>query len=103
MPKVQVNAGDSLASVWFCERACRFALEVNAAGRYGAALSSTQFNNETVVALYRFAFLLEGDGRAAEQTLVDALTECAPQIEQIRNEKNRIVFLVRKLRESCLK
>lgn len=66
-------------------------------------MSSTQFNNETVVALYRFAFLLEGDDRAAEQTLVDVLTSCAPQIEQIRNEKNRIVFVVRQLRERCLK
>lgn len=81
----------------------RFALEVSVPWSYGAALSSNQFNNETVVALYRFAFLLEGDGGTAEQTLVNALTQCAPQIEQIRNEKHRIVFMVRKLRERCLK
>ncbi len=72
-------------------------------GRYAAALSSTQFNNETIVALYRFAFLLEGDGKAAERTLVSTLARCSSQVEQIRNEKNRLVFLVRKLRESCLK
>ena len=92
-----------MTRVFFKTTDRRFALEVGGTRHYAAALSSTQFNNENVAALYRFTLLLRGGAKLAEQTLVATLTECASQIEQIRNEKNRMVFVVRKLHERCAK
>lgn len=57
---------------------------------------------ETLQRLYRFAFLLQGNSRAAANALSAVLERFGPQIGQFRSAKQRSAFLVRKLREQTV-
>ena len=56
-----------------------------------------------MLALYRFAFLLQGGEDAARRTLLAMLSECAPRLAQLRTDRSRLALALRKLREQCLK
>ncbi len=58
--------------------------------------------NSTLAELYRFAWLLSGEAKAAERVLSAALAGLEPQLEQIRSPKSRHVWLVKRIRQSSL-
>jgi RNA polymerase sigma factor (sigma-70 family) len=59
--------------------------------------------NATLAQLYRFAWLLSGEAKAAEAILGAALEGLEPQLEQIRSAASRNQWLVRRIRQTCLK
>ena len=54
---------------------------------------------ENITELFRFALLLTGDSAAAGKMLVAAVAEMPDELMQLRGEKNRTVWLLRKIRE----
>ena len=58
---------------------------------------------ENVLALYRFALLLKGGEDEARRTLLEMLSECAPQLAQLRSDHSRFAFALKKLRGFCIK
>jgi len=56
-----------------------------------------------MLALYRFALLLKGGEVSARKVLLEMLSECAPRLAQLRNERSRLAFAVKKLRGQCMK
>ena len=59
--------------------------------------------NAAIAEFYRFALLLTGSIKTAEQVMADTLAEVAVQIGQVRNEKGRQAWFVQHIRELCLK
>ena len=59
--------------------------------------------NPAIAEFYRFALLLTGSIRTAEQVMADTLAEVAAQLGQVRNEKGRQAWFVQRIRERCLK
>ena len=59
--------------------------------------------NTAIAEFYRFALLLTGSIKTAEQVMADTLAEVAVQIGQVRNEKGRQAWFVQHIRERCLK
>ena len=59
--------------------------------------------NTAIAEFYRFALLLTGSIKTAEQVMADTLAEVATQIGQVRNEKGRQAWFVQHIRERCLK
>ena len=59
--------------------------------------------NAAIAEFYRFALLLTGSIKTAEQVMADTLAEVATQIGQVRNERARQASLVQCIRERCLK
>ena len=57
---------------------------------------------ENVLALYRFSLLLKGGEAAARRILLEMLSENAPRLAQLRNERSRLAFALKKLRGLCL-
>jgi len=66
-------------------------------------LQTAPLPNPTLAEFYRFALLLTGSIKTAEQVLADTLDEVAHQIAQVRSETGRQAWLVQRLRERCLK
>ena len=54
---------------------------------------------ENITELYRFALLLTGNDEAAADVLAGAVGEMPDELMQLRGEKNRTVWLLRKIRE----
>ena len=59
--------------------------------------------NTTVAEFYRFALLLTGSIKTAEQVMAETLAEVAEQIAQVRSETARQAWFVQRIRERCLK
>jgi len=53
--------------------------------------------------LFRFAVLLTGQTRVAEQMLAETLAEAEAHLDQVRSETGRQAWLVQAIRERCLK
>ena len=62
------------------------------------ALSSSS----TLAEFYRFALLLTGNAKTAEQVMAETLTEVESQLAQFRNETSRQAWLATHIRERCL-
>jgi DNA-directed RNA polymerase specialized sigma24 family protein len=58
--------------------------------------------NSTLAELYRFAWLLAGEAKAAESILRHALEGLEPKLDQLRSAKSKHVWLVRRIRQACL-
>ncbi len=74
----------------------------------GAHLSSPPLQtspvpNSTLAEFYRFALLLTGSIKQAEQVMAETLAEVEAQIAQVRHETGRQAWLVQRIRERCLK
>jgi DNA-directed RNA polymerase specialized sigma24 family protein len=67
------------------------------------ALQTALFPSTTLAEFYRFALLLTGDAKAAEQVMTETITEMEPKLAQVRNETSRVAKLVTRLRDRCLK
>jgi hypothetical protein len=66
-------------------------------------LEHTRLTKENVLALYRFSLLLNGEEEAARRSLLEMLSECAPQLAQLRSDTSRLALALKKLRAHCLK
>lgn len=66
-------------------------------------LEHTRLTKENVLTLYRFALLLKGGEDTARRDLLAVLSECAHQLAQLRSERSRLAFALKKLRAQCLK
>ncbi len=53
--------------------------------------------------LYRFALLLTGHAKTAEQVLAETLAAAETHLDQVRSETGRQAWLVQAIRERCLK
>ena len=67
------------------------------------ALQTSPLPNSTIAEFYRFALLLTGSIRAAEQVMAETLAEVALHVAQVRSETGRQAWFVQRIRERCLK
>lgn len=58
-------------------------------------------DEQSIVDLYRFAFLLTGNRETAETILLKTLRDGAGQVEQFRNQGHCSAWIVATLRERC--
>jgi DNA-directed RNA polymerase specialized sigma24 family protein len=65
-------------------------------------LETASLPNATLAELYRFAWLLSGDAKGAECILGAALAGLEPKLDQVRSAKSRNLWLVRRIRQTCL-
>jgi RNA polymerase sigma factor (sigma-70 family) len=65
-------------------------------------LQTALFPSSTLAEFYRFALLLTGNAKSAEQVMAETLTEVESQLAQFRNETSRQAWLARHIRERCL-
>jgi len=65
-------------------------------------LQTALFPSSTLAEFYRFALLLTGNAKSAEQVMAETLTEVESQLSQFRNETSRQAWLARHIRERCL-
>lgn len=93
----QVNAGGKRAPLSALEPA------------RGAGVSSRAVQtpppptNPGLAELYRFALLLTGHAKTAEQVLAETLAAAETHLDQVRSETGRQAWLVQAIRERCLK
>jgi DNA-directed RNA polymerase specialized sigma24 family protein len=66
-------------------------------------LQTAPLPNTALAEFYRFALLLTGSIKTAEQVLAETLDDVAVQMAQVRNETGRQAWLVQRIRERCLK
>jgi DNA-directed RNA polymerase specialized sigma24 family protein len=66
------------------------------------ALQTAPFPSSTLAEFYRFALLLTGNAKSAEQVMADTLTEVESQLSQFRHETSRQAWLATHIRERCL-
>ena len=66
-------------------------------------LQTALFPKNTIAEFYRFALLLTGNAKAAEQVMAETLTDVESHLAQLRNETTRQAWLAARIREHCLK
>jgi len=66
------------------------------------ALQTALFPSATLAEFYRFALLLTGDIRTAEKIMARTLAVVESQLEEMRNDASRQVWLAQRIRERCL-
>lgn len=66
-------------------------------------LQTSPTPNPRLAEFYRFALLLTGSIKAAEQVMASTLAEVEADLDQVRNEIGRRAWLVQRIRERCLK
>jgi DNA-directed RNA polymerase specialized sigma24 family protein len=64
-------------------------------------LQTALFPSSTLAEFYRFALLLTGNAKSAEQVMADVLAEVESQLSQFRNETSRQAWLATHIRERC--
>jgi DNA-directed RNA polymerase specialized sigma24 family protein len=65
-------------------------------------LETALFPSTTLAEFYRFALLLTGNAKSAEQVMGETLAELEGQLSQFRNETMRQAWLATHIRERCL-
>ena len=66
-------------------------------------MQTALFPSATLAEFYRFALLLTGNTKSAEQVMAETLAEVEGQLSQFRNETSRRAWLATHIRERCLK
>ena len=66
-------------------------------------MQTSPLPNATIAEFYRFALLLTGSIKAAEQVMAETLAEVAVHVAQVRSETGRRAWFVQHIRERCLK
>jgi DNA-directed RNA polymerase specialized sigma24 family protein len=66
-------------------------------------LQTSLFPSATLAEFYRFAVLLTGNAKSAEQVMADTLAEVEGQLSQFRNETSRRAWMAAHIRDRCLK
>lgn len=72
-----------------------------ARGWLSCGLKIVVLTPENITELFRFALLLTGDADEAGDLLVSAVGEMPDELMQLRAEKNRTVWLLRKIRDGA--
>ena len=67
------------------------------------ALQTALFPSAALAEFYRFALLLTGNAKSAEQVMAETLAEAESQLAQFRNETSRQAWLATHIRDRCLK
>lgn len=65
-------------------------------------MQTALFPSSTLAEFYRFAVLLTGNAKSAEQVMAETLAEVEAQLSQIRNETSRQAWLATHIRQRCL-
>ena len=65
-------------------------------------LQTALFPSSTLAEFYRFALLLTGNAKSAEEVMAETITEVESQLSQFRNETSRQAWLALHIRERCL-
>jgi DNA-directed RNA polymerase specialized sigma24 family protein len=65
-------------------------------------LQTALFPSATLDEFYRFALLLTGDIRTAEQIMARTLAVAEPQLVELRSDASRQIWLAQCIRERCL-
>jgi RNA polymerase sigma-70 factor (ECF subfamily) len=65
-------------------------------------LQTALLPSATLAEFYRFALLLTGNAKSAEQVMAETLVEVEAQLSQFRNETSRRAWLATRIRERCL-
>jgi DNA-directed RNA polymerase specialized sigma24 family protein len=65
-------------------------------------LQTALFPSSTLAEFYRFALLLTGNAKSAQQVMADTLSEVESQLSQFRNATGRQAWLATHIRERCL-
>jgi RNA polymerase sigma factor (sigma-70 family) len=66
-------------------------------------LQTAPFSKDTLAEFYRFALLLTGSLKTAEQIMADTLQAVEEQLAELRRESSRRAWLVMRIRERCLR
>jgi len=66
-------------------------------------LQTAALPNVTLAEFYRFALLLTGNIKTAEQIMADTLSEVESQLSEFRHEANRQAWLASRIRQRCLR
>jgi RNA polymerase sigma factor (sigma-70 family) len=66
-------------------------------------LQTAPFSNDTLADFYRFALLLTGSLKTAEQIMADTLQAVGEQLAELRHENSRRAWLAMRIRERCLR
>jgi len=69
---------------------------------FAGVLQTALFPSSTLAEFFRFALLLTGNAKSAEQVMADTLTNVESQLSQFRNETSRQAWLATHIRERCL-
>ena len=69
--------------------------------RRPADLQTALFPSATLAEFFRFALLLTGSSKAAEQVMADTLAEVETQLGEFRCETNRQAWLATRIRQRC--
>jgi DNA-directed RNA polymerase specialized sigma24 family protein len=72
-------------------------------GKGNTALQTAPFSNDTLADFYRFALLLTGTLKTAEQIMADTLQAVQEQLGELRHESSRRAWLAMRIRERCLR
>jgi DNA-directed RNA polymerase specialized sigma24 family protein len=65
-------------------------------------LQAALFPNSTLADFYRFALLLTGSAKSAEQVMAETLADVESQLSQFRNATSRQAWLATHIRDRCL-
>jgi RNA polymerase sigma factor (sigma-70 family) len=68
-----------------------------------SALHTAPFPNDTLAEFYRFALLLTGSLKTAEQIMAETLQATDQQLSELRRESSRRAWLAMRIRERCLR
>ena len=68
-----------------------------------APLHTTLFPSAALAEFYRFALLLTGNAKSAEQVMAETLSDAETQVAQFRSDTSRHAWLATRIRERCLK
>ena len=66
-------------------------------------LHTAPFSNDTLAEFYRFALLLTGNLKTAEQIMADTLQDVQEKLAELRRESSRRAWLSMRIRERCLR
>lgn len=65
-------------------------------------MQTALFPSAALAEFYRFALLLTGNAKSAEQVMAETLAQVEGQLSQFRNETSRQAWLATRIRERCL-
>ena len=66
-------------------------------------MQTATFTSATLAEFYRFALLLTGSLRTAEQIMAETLHEAEARLAELRSDTSRQAWLAQRIRERCLR
>ena len=66
-------------------------------------MHTAPFSNDTLAEFYRFALLLTGSLKTAEQIMAETLQAVEEKLDELRHENSRRAWFAMRIRERCLR